>query len=85
MLLFLFDQIWDLEMDILEGCVDRIEGHEGRITAVNLHPELPLLITGSLDGTVRLWDSTTYKYSFCLCGHIYKTSSTCFLVELVNS
>ncbi|XP_024319298.1 uncharacterized protein LOC100831776 isoform X4 [Brachypodium distachyon] len=53
--------IWDLEMNIFEGCVDRIEGHEGRITAVNLHPELPLLITGSLDGTVRLWDSTTYK------------------------
>ncbi|PNT63875.1 uncharacterized protein LOC100845829 isoform X1 [Brachypodium distachyon] len=54
-------KIWDLEMDILEGCVHKLEGHEGRVTAVNLHPELPLLITGSLDGTVRLWDSTTYK------------------------
>ncbi|KAM0920264.1 hypothetical protein ACQ4PT_007631 [Festuca glaucescens] len=52
-------QIWDL--GIMEGCVYELEGPADRITTVNLHPELPILITGSLDGTVRIWDSTTYK------------------------
>lgn len=52
-------QIWDL--GIMEGCVHELEGPADRITTVNLHPELPILITGSLDGTVRIWDSTTYK------------------------
>lgn len=51
-------RIWDLKMG---ECIEKLEGHAGRITAVNLHPELPLLITGSLDGTIRLWSSTTYK------------------------
>ncbi|CAM0877754.1 unnamed protein product [Alopecurus aequalis] len=51
-------QIWNLEED---GCVQKLEGHTGHITIVHLHPELPLLIIGSLDGTVSLWNSTTYK------------------------
>uniref|UniRef100_A0ACD5TR05 Uncharacterized protein n=1 Tax=Avena sativa TaxID=4498 RepID=A0ACD5TR05_AVESA len=50
-------QIWALG---IKGHVDMLEGHEDHITAVKLHPELPLLMTGSLDGTVRIWDSTTY-------------------------
>lgn len=25
------------------------------------HPELPLILTGSEDGTVKLWHSTTYR------------------------
>nr|XP_051177414.1 putative coatomer subunit beta'-3 [Lolium perenne] len=60
-------QIWDLEMELAEGsdkkkgCVETLEGHAGNITAVNWHPELSLLVTGSLDGTIRLWDSQTYK------------------------
>uniref|UniRef100_A0ACD5WH71 Uncharacterized protein n=1 Tax=Avena sativa TaxID=4498 RepID=A0ACD5WH71_AVESA len=52
-------QIWNLDMEA--GCVQKLEGHTGSITIVHLHSELPLLITGSLDGTVSLWNSTTYK------------------------
>ncbi|KAM0901067.1 hypothetical protein ACQ4PT_020252 [Festuca glaucescens] len=51
-------QIWKLDTN---ECVDGLEGHADCITVVNLHPELPLLLTGSLDGTVRIWNSTTYK------------------------
>ncbi|KAM0896557.1 hypothetical protein ACQ4PT_023111 [Festuca glaucescens] len=52
-------QIWDL--GITEGCVYELEGHTDSISVVSLHPDLPVLITGSLDGTVHIWDSTTYK------------------------
>ncbi|VAH72653.1 hypothetical protein VPH35_049971 [Triticum aestivum] len=51
-------QIWKLEMN---GCFDKLEGHAGHISAVSLHPEHRLLLTGSLDGTVRVWNSITYK------------------------
>ncbi|XP_044352917.1 uncharacterized protein [Triticum aestivum] len=51
-------KIWKLGMG---QCVDKLEGHVDHVSAANLHPELPMLITGSLDGTVRIWNSTTYK------------------------
>ena len=36
------------------------EGHASNVSAVALHPELPLILTGSEDGTVRLWHPNTY-------------------------
>ncbi|KAM0924348.1 hypothetical protein ACQ4PT_004972 [Festuca glaucescens] len=51
-------QIWNLGM---QGCVHELEEHADRITAVNLHPKLPILITASLDGTVCIWNSINYK------------------------
>uniref|UniRef100_A0ACD5YRZ6 Uncharacterized protein n=1 Tax=Avena sativa TaxID=4498 RepID=A0ACD5YRZ6_AVESA len=51
-------QIWKLGM---KECVDKLEGHADHISAVKLHPDLPVLITGSIDGTIRIWNSTTYK------------------------
>ncbi|CAM0878529.1 unnamed protein product [Alopecurus aequalis] len=53
-------QIWKLGQNV---CCDKLKGHAGHITSVQLHPDtkLSLLITGSLDGTVRIWNSTTYK------------------------
>jgi coatomer subunit beta' len=38
-----------------------LEGHSHNLSAVAFHPELPILITGSEDGAVRLWHSTTYR------------------------
>ncbi|XP_048554034.1 uncharacterized protein LOC125535013 isoform X3 [Triticum urartu] len=51
-------QIWKLETN---ERVHELEGHTNLISAANLHAELPILITGSHDGTVRIWNSTTYK------------------------
>lgn len=31
------------------------------MTAVCFHPELPVLLTGSEDGTVRVWHAGTYR------------------------
>ncbi|CAL4994136.1 unnamed protein product [Urochloa decumbens] len=43
-------QIWDMET---ERCVQILKGHADCISSVYRHPELPVVITGSHDGTVR--------------------------------
>lgn len=37
------------------------EGHTQNITVVCFHPDLPIIITGSEDGTVRIWHANTYR------------------------
>lgn len=37
-------------------------GHTQNVSAVSFHPELPILITGSEDGTVKIWHAGTYRY-----------------------
>ena len=51
-------KIWDYQT---KSCVQTLEGHSHNVSAVVFHPELPLIITGSEDGTLRLWHSTTYR------------------------
>lgn len=38
-----------------------LEGHAQNIAAVCFHPELPVILTGSEDGTVRVWHANTYR------------------------
>lgn len=52
------NQVWDYQT---KSCVQTLEGHTHNISAVCFHPELPIIITGSEDGTVRIWHSTTYR------------------------
>ncbi|KAH0624001.1 hypothetical protein JD844_007254 [Phrynosoma platyrhinos] len=42
-------------------CVQTLEGHAQNVSCVSFHPELPIIITGSEDGTVRIWHSSTYR------------------------
>lgn len=51
-------QVWDYQT---KSCVQTLEGHTHNVSAVCFHPELPIIITGSEDGTVRIWHSTTYR------------------------
>lgn len=53
-----FVKIWDYQN---KTCVQTLEGHTQNISAVCFHPELPILLTGSEDGTVRIWHSGTYR------------------------
>ena len=38
-----------------------LDGHSHNVSTVAFHPELPLIMTGGEDGTVKLWHSTTYR------------------------
>ncbi|MCE9603506.1 MAG: hypothetical protein K8U03_01235 [Planctomycetia bacterium] len=46
--------------------VDRgsLAGHEGAVAAIAVHPSLPQVATGGLDGTVRLWRHPIAPQSF---------------------
>lgn len=51
-------EIWDFRS---ESFFLTLEGHTSYVDVVSMHPSLPILITGSSDGTVRLWNSTTFR------------------------
>uniref|UniRef100_A0A0D3BML7 Uncharacterized protein n=1 Tax=Brassica oleracea var. oleracea TaxID=109376 RepID=A0A0D3BML7_BRAOL len=51
-------QVWDYQT---KSCVQTLDGHTHNVSAVCFHPELPIIITGSEDGTVRIWHATTYR------------------------
>jgi len=51
-------KIWDYQN---KTCVQTLEGHAQNIAAVSFHPELPIIITGSEDGTVKIWHANTYR------------------------
>jgi len=70
------NQVWDYQT---KSCVQTLEGHTHNVSAVCFHPELPIIITGSEDGTVRIWHATTYRYynikQFFFVGHIIVNAS----------
>ncbi|KHJ86644.1 WD domain, G-beta repeat protein [Oesophagostomum dentatum] len=51
-------KIWDYQN---KTCVQTLDGHAQNVSSVCFHPELPLIITGSEDSTVRLWHVSTYR------------------------
>lgn len=51
-------KIWDYQN---KSCVQTLEGHTHNVVIVSFHPELPIITSGSEDGTVRLWHSNTYR------------------------
>eukprot|EP00095_Tigriopus_kingsejongensis_P011235 maker-scaffold414_size178625-snap-gene-0.28 protein:Tk11235 transcript:maker-scaffold414_size178625-snap-gene-0.28-mRNA-1 annotation:"vesicle coat complex beta" len=51
-------KIWDYQN---KTCVQTLEGHAQNISALCFHPELPIILTGSEDGTVRVWHANTYR------------------------
>jgi coatomer subunit beta' len=38
-----------------------LEGHSNNVSAVAFHPELPVILTGSEDGSVKIWHAATYR------------------------
>ncbi|GMN50491.1 hypothetical protein TIFTF001_019646 [Ficus carica] len=50
--------VWDYQT---KSCVQTLEGHTHNLSAVCFHPEVPIIFTGSEDGTVRIWHATTYR------------------------
>jgi coatomer subunit beta' len=54
-------KIWDYQN---KTCVATLDGHAHNVSAVCFHPELPIIITGSEDSTVRIWHANTNRQVF---------------------
>jgi len=52
-------KVWDYQT---KSIVHTLEGHTHNVCSVLFHPKLPLIASASEDGTVRLWQSTTYRH-----------------------
>jgi coatomer subunit beta' len=51
-------KIWDYQN---KNCVQTLEGHNQNVNFASFHPNLPIILSGSEDGTVRIWNSDTYR------------------------
>ncbi|XP_041002149.1 coatomer subunit beta'-2-like [Juglans microcarpa x Juglans regia] len=51
-------KVWDYQR---KSCLQTLEGHQHNVTLICAHPEFPVIITGSEDGTICIWDATTYR------------------------
>lgn len=38
-----------------------MDGHSNNVSFASFHPELPIIISGSEDGTIKIWHSDTYR------------------------
>ncbi|KAF9535194.1 coatomer protein [Crepidotus variabilis] len=51
-------KVWDY---LSKSCVQTMEGHTNNVSFAVFHPNLPIIISGSEDGTVKIWNSSTYR------------------------
>ena len=51
-------KIWDY---LSKSCVQTLEGHTNNVSFAMFHPNLPLIISGSEDGSVKIWNNGTYR------------------------
>ena len=49
--------MWDFQT---KQCVQTMEGHTHNVATVCCHPELPIIMSGSEDGTLKIWYATTH-------------------------
>jgi len=70
--------IWDYQK---MKCVATLKGHTDDVNAVFSCPEFPVLITGSADGSIRLWNSSTFRY---VPRPPYYKSTNCIRLETFN-
>lgn len=51
-------KVWDY---LSKSCVATMEGHTNNVSFAVFHPNLPIIISGSEDGTVKIWNAGTYR------------------------
>lgn len=52
-------KVWDYTTKSL---IATLEGHTNNVSFACYHPELPIIISGSEDGSIRIWHANTYRF-----------------------
>jgi len=55
-----------------------MNGHTGNVYSVNCSPDGSRIVSGSNDGTIRIWDAETFEEILVLRGHESYVHSVCF-------
>lgn len=56
-------KVWDYDS---LSCIKVLEGHKNNVTTMLAHPKLPLILTGSEDKNIHIWNATTYMLEMTL-------------------
>jgi len=59
-------------------CHHTLQGHSAVVTCVAVHPVFTVAVSGSEDGTVKVWDHESGEYMRTLKGHTNTVNSVCF-------
>jgi len=59
-------------------CVHTLKGHSGVVSAVAVHPVFTVAVSGSEDGTIKVWDHECGEYVRTLKGHTNTVHSLSF-------
>ena len=52
------EKVWDY---LSKSCVQAMEGHSSNVLFAVFHYSLPVIVSGSEGGTVKVWNSGTYR------------------------
>ena len=64
--------------DCVTGAEQDLAGHRDFVSGLAFSPDGATLATGSMDGTIRLWNTTTGSTSASLPGHMQETTDVTF-------
>jgi WD40 repeat protein/predicted Ser/Thr protein kinase len=65
-------------LDLVSGTDTRLAGHEDFVSGLAFSANGKLLATGSMDGTLRLWDIARASEIATLSGHMEEVTDVCF-------
>jgi len=59
-------------------CAETLQGHQGPVHCVLVHPIFTVVVSGSEDGTIKVWDHESGDYMKTLKGHTNAVTSLAF-------
>lgn len=59
-------------------CIETLQGHQGPVFCVQVHPIFTVVVSGSEDGSIKIWDHESGDYMRTLKGHTNAVTSLCF-------